>query len=58
MASGRPFTAEQRDAALAAALWVLAYTARCEYALEAATGRKVERARARLAAQGWAYLRS
>jgi hypothetical protein len=56
MASGRPFPGDERRAALAAALWVLAYMARCEHALEAATRRKVERARARLAAQGWAYL--
>jgi hypothetical protein len=55
-AAGRPFTAEQRRAALGAALWVLAYTARCEHALEALTGSRVERARARLADKGQAYL--
>jgi hypothetical protein len=56
VAAGNPFTAEQRQAGLAAALWVLAYTARCEHALEALTGKTVERARARLADVGWAYL--
>lgn len=56
IASGRVLSQKQRAAALAAALWVLAYTARCEHALEAATGRCVERARARLADQGSAYL--
>lgn len=56
VAAGRPFTGEQRQAGLAAALWVLAYTARCEHALEALTGRRVERARARLADEGWAYV--
>lgn len=55
-AARRSFTSEQRRAALAAALWVLAYTARCEHALEAATGRRVERARARLAKDGPTYL--
>ncbi len=54
--SHRLFTAEQRQSALAAALWVLAYTARCEYALEASTGKRVERARARLTDDGWSYL--
>ncbi len=54
--AGRPFSRMQRRAGLAAALWVLAYTARCEHALEAATGRRVERGRARLAADGRAYL--
>lgn len=53
-----PFTTEQTRAVLAAALWVLAYTARCEHALEAATGRKLERARARLATHGHAYIPS
>jgi Phosphotransferase enzyme family len=55
-AAGRHFTPEQRRAALAAALWVLAYTARCEHALEVVTGGRVERARARLAQDGPAYL--
>ena len=55
-AAGRRLTAEQRQSGLAAALWVLTYTARCEHALEAATGRRVERARARLMDDGWAYL--
>jgi len=50
------FSVEQRQAAMAAALWVLAYTARCEHALEACTGKRVERARARLADDGWAFL--
>jgi hypothetical protein len=49
-------TVEQRQAGLAAALGVLAYTARCEHALEAVTGKRVERARARLADDGWAFL--
>ncbi len=56
VAAGRRLTAEQQQSGLAAALWVLAYTARCEFALEAATGRRVERARARLVDDGWAYL--
>ena len=55
-ASGHPLTAEQRKAALAAALWVLCYTARCEHSFEAATGRRLERARARLAAEGSRFL--
>jgi hypothetical protein len=54
--AGHSFTDEQRQAGLAAALWVLAYTARCEHALEALTGRRVERARSRLADEGWAYM--
>jgi hypothetical protein len=53
---GRPFTDKQRKSASAAALWVLAYTARCEHALEAVTGSRVERARARLREEGRAYL--
>lgn len=55
-AAGFAFTVEQRHAGMAAALWVLAYTARCEHALEAATSRRVDRGRARLAEQGWAFL--
>lgn len=55
-AAGRFLTAEQRRAGMAAALWVLAYTARCEHALEAVTGKRVERGRARLADDGWAFL--
>jgi Phosphotransferase enzyme family len=56
VAAGRSFTAEQRRAGMAAALWVLAYTARCEHALEAATGTRRERGRQRLADDGWAFL--
>jgi hypothetical protein len=56
VAAGRSFTGEQRQAGMAAALWALAYTARCEHALEAVTGRRVDRARARLADEGWTYL--
>lgn len=55
-ASDQRLTVEQRQSGMGAALWVLAYTARCEHALEAATGKRVERARARLADDGWAYL--
>lgn len=54
--AGRPFTRTQRQAGLGAALWVLAYTARCEHALEATTGKRLERSRARLAEHGRAYL--
>jgi hypothetical protein len=53
---GLSFSADQRSTALAAALWVLAYTARCEHALEAVTGKRMERARARLVAEGRTYL--
>ena len=56
VAAGHSFTGEQRKAGMAAALWVLAYTARCEHALEALTGKRVERARSRLADEGWAYV--
>jgi hypothetical protein len=56
-ASGRCFAAVQRTTVMGAALWVLAYTARCEHALEAVTGKRVERARARLADSGCEYLR-
>jgi hypothetical protein len=55
-ASGRRFDRGRRRAALAAALWVLAYTARCEHALEARTGLRVEHARTRLIADGWSFL--
>lgn len=54
--SGRAFSPEHIRASMAAALWVLAYTARCEHAAEAVTGRKVERGRARLAADGPVFL--
>jgi hypothetical protein len=57
-ASEKPITGGQTRAAMAAALWVLAYTARCEHALEVATGRRVERARSRLVTHGHAYLPS
>jgi Phosphotransferase enzyme family len=53
---GRPLTKAARRAALAAALWVLCYTGRCEHALEAATGQSSDRARARLAADGPRFL--
>lgn len=54
--AGRRYTTSENRLAMAAALWVLAYTARCEHALEAATGKQVERSRARLARDGRAYL--
>ncbi|HEX6393416.1 MAG TPA: phosphotransferase [Acidimicrobiales bacterium] len=57
-ASGRVFDSTQTRATLAAALWVLAYSARCEHALEMVTGHHVERARARLADGGRAFLSS
>jgi hypothetical protein len=57
-AAGPRLTPSQRRAAQAAALWVLCYTARCEHALEAATGRAPDRARARLASDGPRYLAS
>jgi hypothetical protein len=56
VAARHSFTSQQRQAGLAAALWVLAYMARCEHALEALTGKRVERARSRLADEGWAYV--
>ena len=49
-------TPHERKAAQAAALWVLCYTARCEHAIEATTGRTIDRARARLAIDGARYL--
>ena len=55
--SGHAFDSDRVRAAMAAALWVLAYTARCEHALEQVTGQKVDRARARLASDGDAFLR-
>jgi hypothetical protein len=55
-AAHRSFSPGQVRVAVAAALWVLAYTARCEHALEAVTGRRVERARACLRAGGRSYM--
>jgi hypothetical protein len=55
-AAGTTFDENEVRATLASALWVLAYTARCEHALESVTGRRVERARARLAADGARFL--
>jgi hypothetical protein len=55
-ATNRHLAAEERHTAMASALWVLAYTARCEHAVEAVTGQRPERARARLATDGWRYL--
>jgi hypothetical protein len=55
-AAGHRLTRRQRRAARAAALWVLCYTARCEHAIEATTGRQIDRARARLASDGLRYL--
>jgi hypothetical protein len=52
----RRLTQAQTRAALGSALWVLAYSGRCEHALEAVTGRRVERARAQLAQGGWRFL--
>ncbi|HET9731303.1 MAG TPA: hypothetical protein VFP54_01400 [Acidimicrobiales bacterium] len=55
-ARGRAFTAGEWDAVGAAALWVLAYTARCEHSL-APGGGGPQRARGRLRAEGDALLR-
>ena len=55
-AAAHRLSPEQRKAAQAAALWVLCYTARCEHAIEATTGRTIDRARARLASDGPRYL--
>jgi len=55
-ASGYAFEGSQLRSALAAALWVLAYTARCEHALEAATGLRLVHARARLRDGGRSFL--
>jgi hypothetical protein len=55
-AAGYRLPPQQRRAAQAAALWVLCYTARCEHAIEATTGRTIDRARARLASDGPRYL--
>ena len=55
-AAGSSFSSGQVKAAMAAALWVLAYTARCEHALEAVSGRRVERARACLRREGQSYM--
>jgi hypothetical protein len=55
-AAGHQLTRQQQRAAQAAALWVLCYTARCEHAIEATTGRLIDRARARLASDGPRYL--
>ncbi len=55
-AAGYRLTPQERKAARAAALWVLCYTARCEHAIEATTGRTIDRARARLASDGPGYL--
>ena len=53
---GVPFTSAERDAAGAAALWVLAYTARCEHALASNMGGP-RRAQGRLRAEGDTLLR-
>lgn len=55
--AGRSFSQQQLQASLAAALWVLAYTARCEHALEAAAGVRIEHARARLITDGRSFLK-
>jgi hypothetical protein len=55
-AADRTLSSRERTRGMASALWVLAYTARCEHALEAVTGTRVERARARLADAGTSYL--
>jgi hypothetical protein len=55
-AVGYRLTSEQRKAALAAALWVLCYAARCEHSFEAATGRRIDRAHVRLPADGPRFL--
>lgn len=57
-AAGRRFPGDERRIVTASALWVLAYTARCEHALEAVTGRRVERARARLEQDGTGFVGS
>lgn len=54
--AGRGFSPEERRVGMAAALAVLAYTARCEHALEAVTGKRVERARSRLEEDGRGFL--
>jgi hypothetical protein len=54
-ARGRAFTDVERDCIGAAALWVLAYTARCEHAVWP-SGTGSQRARARLRADGDALL--
>lgn len=54
----RRFSGDERRIVMAAALWVIAYTARCEHALEVVTGRRVERARARLQQDGGGFLRA
>ena len=56
VAAGRRFSADETKAAMGAALWVLAYSARCEHALQAVTGKQVERARARLRVDSHSYL--
>ena len=55
-ARGASFSAAERDAAGAAALWVLAYTARCEHALTSNTDGP-GRAQSRLRAEGDPLLR-
>jgi hypothetical protein len=44
-ARGKPFSASESDAARASAVWVMAYTARCEHALEQRTRWRRNRAR-------------
>ncbi|HYX43466.1 MAG TPA: hypothetical protein VE760_00395 [Acidimicrobiales bacterium] len=53
---GAPFTAQERAAVVAAATYSLAYTARCEHALEADREGDHDGARARLRAHGDRFL--
>ena len=45
VARGTPFSAHEHEVACAAAVWVMAYTARCEHALERTTRWRRSRAR-------------
>jgi hypothetical protein len=56
LARGEPFTADERTRAGAAALWCLAYTARCEHAIDPTGERGALRARPRLQEEGAALL--
>ena len=56
-ARGRAFSAAEMEVARAAAVWVMAYTARCEHALEQQTEWRRSRARDWLRSQAGALLR-
>jgi len=51
VARGTPFSTHEREVAYAAAVWVVAYTARCEHALEQTTQWRRSRARDWLSSQ-------